>query len=179
MKAVYVHSISPFNADTAPDSTLITRGNPWFVPDDGARELWTVSLWAAAVIDRLGLCVKAQFATRYYSHIAIVAHPHNPTACADAEWLRDGATIVGSAQTDCDYIGDIILSDADGTLIGRCSIPDQHLFAQAISAVSAYATIKTGDLILLPLDISFSPALKGNYYVTDNAGNRLMLFKSR
>lgn len=179
MKAVYVHSISPFNADTAPDSTLITRGNPWFVPDDGARELWTVSLWAAAVIDRLGLCVKAQFAPRYYSHIAIVAHPHNPTACTDAEWLRDGATIVGAAQTDSDYKDDVILSDADGSIIGRGTIPPPQLFAEAIRAVSAYATIKTGDLILLPLGISFSPGLKGNYHVTDKAGNRLMLFKSR
>lgn len=200
--------------DIAPDSTLITRGNPWFVPDDGNDDgngwFWTVSLWAAAVIDRLGLCIKARFAGRYYSKVAIVAHPFSPSANPAAEWLRDGAAIVGSGLVGSDYDGPLVLTDLDrkgeennraagGDNCGNdncvcndnccnnncvCNdqsfrLPAQEDFARAIEAVSAFATLKTGDLILLPLPVSFTPGLKGNFAVTDDAGNRLLLFKSR
>lgn len=189
--------------DIAPDSTLITRGNPWFVPDDGNDDgnggFWSVSLWAAAVIDRLGLCIKARFAARYYSKVAIVAHPFSPAANPAAEWLRDGAAIVGSGLVGSDYEGPLVLTNLDRKELGNnCAaagdncgndicdgdeqsfrLPAQEDFARAIEAVSAFATLKTGDLILLPLPVSFTPGLKGNFAVTDDAGNRLLLFKSR
>lgn len=185
--------------DIAPDSTLITRGNPWFVPDDGNDESWSVSLWAAAVIDRLGLCIKARFAGRYYSKVAIVAHPFSPAANPAAEWLRDGAAIVGPGLVDSDYDGLLVLTNLDRKELGNnCAaagdnsgndicdgdeqffrLPAQEDFARAIEAVSAFATLKTGDLILLPLPLSFTPGLKGNFAITDDAGNRVLLFKSR
>ena len=77
--------------EMAPDSAVVYRGNPWFVPDTDRR--WQASFWLAAVIDRLGKNISARFARRYYNNVCLAAHPASD---ADAEqWLRDGAVVKG------------------------------------------------------------------------------------
>ena len=55
------------HARCVPDSATILRRNPWFVPADGTPGQWRATLYAGAVIDRLGMCIRAKFAGRYYS----------------------------------------------------------------------------------------------------------------
>ena len=68
--------------EMAPDSAVVYRGNPWFVPDTDRR--WQASFWLAAVIDRLGKNISARFARRYYNNVCLAAHPASD---ADAEPL--------------------------------------------------------------------------------------------
>ena len=59
------------HARCVPDSATILRRNPWFVPADGTPGQWRATLYAGAVIDRLGMCIRAKFAGKKAALIEI------------------------------------------------------------------------------------------------------------
>lgn len=144
---------NPEKVVMAPDSAVIYRGNPWFLPSDGDSAMWTAQIFIGAVISRLGMNINPRFARRYFTHIALAVHPQNPTTYRDIEWIRDGAVVKGndveieSLSYACEFVADNF----------RTAILQDAIINKLISAVcraSAFATLKTGDFIMVPMPIS-------------------------
>lgn len=130
------------------DSALVTRSQPWFVPDDGTP--WQGDIYLAAIVSRLGKGVAPRFARRYYGHTAIVVHPRPTAPATPYEWTRDGAILAGeqsptdtAAHTATITIGtDSYTADMDTLL---------HGIDTMLCDITAYHTVKTGDMLLIPI----------------------------
>ena len=169
------------HARGVPDSATILRRNPWFVPADGTPGQWRATLYAGAVIDRLGMCIRAKFAGRYYSRLAVCAAMGNPGADADYAWIRDGALVVGDVQPEvADGITSVRLA---GEPEREYSLPAAEDLDRAIEAVSAFMTLKTGDMVLLPIGcdvpVPEPPMDLAVEACTEGGQLRLLLFKAR
>lgn len=135
----------------SPDSAVISRGNPWFVPVSDITDPWSISLWCAAVICRLGKGISVKFAPRYFSECVLAAHPFFRDAPASAEWLRDGAVVLDGPQFAPGSIPAASVSDTRATVYPEVTLPSPDLLARAVADVSVFVTLRTGDLVLLPL----------------------------
>lgn len=144
MKALIVTDISNCVLQLVPDSALILRNNPWFRPADASANA-VAQVFAGAVISRLGKNIAAKFATRYYSQLVTAVHPAIAEENASIAWCRDGALIVAPDTFD------------------PAAVPEnfREVLNRAIEKVSAYITLKTGDLILLPVDHPSVPLDEG------------------
>lgn len=160
MKCVILTDSSPSQPRTmvvSPDSAVIYRSNPWFVPED-TDATWQASFWVAAVIDRLGKNINARFARRYYNNVCIVAHPANISPSAEGDplqWMRDGAVVKGPdiplAQLPDSIIPALQMAGAERQDLAPLDKPVLlDALDNAVVTVSATATIKTGDLLLIP-----------------------------
>ncbi len=157
-------SHTPLQARLSVDSSLVLRGNPWFLPYDGG---WQASLFLAVRISRLGMNIAQKFAPRYYNAICLMAHPHE---CADAEthfeWTRDGALIKGNdmeqlPEDNVTVSVSVENNNGDNNAAPRTNVQSPvDIIAtdfykeinKAIEAISAYHTLKTGDLIALQIN---------------------------
>lgn len=165
--------------EMAPDSAVIYRGNPWFMPADGDSAQWSAQIYIGAVISRLGMNISPKFAQRYFQNITIAAHPHNPSADVSLEWLRDGSVIKGDDIT-IDSLPENIAVVADN---GQCcSIIKQQIIDSLISAIckaSAFVTLKTGDIILIKADMAdFAIAEGADFQILVN-NTPTLKFKTR
>lgn len=185
MKAIWTTQ-QPAGMHLVPDSAVIWRGNPWFVPaDDCHGQPWQVHVGIAAVIDRLGTHIPPQFAHRYFAKVAVVAHPGNAGSDhADAEWLRDGALAVGP-DIDAAALGDSItvtLRTKDGrteTVQVDTAALMQRL-REAIVHVSRFVTVKTGDLVVIDSMLAPVQVAEGTDFTVALADNdRALVFKTR
>lgn len=137
MKAIYVGSLEPVDIQVIPDSGIISRGNPFFIPEPGA---WEGRILTGVRISRLGMHIPPKFASRYYDGALAAIHPvpvDGAGAGTTLEWVRDGALVAGPV-----------------TPIDQATAldPDRAAFEAAIAAVSRYVTLRTGDILLLPTD---------------------------
>lgn len=129
------------------DSALARDGQPWFVPDFGIDWLWAPAL--AVRVSRLGKCVGLKFASRYYDAMTLLFVPR----CADPRWsagwdtCMDGAAVVGQwvATADCPTVG---TTPTDVTMAR---------FDAMVEQASRVMTLRTGDVLALPLDRIMPP----------------------
>ncbi len=137
----------PFCSDTPakviPDSAILRTGRPWFIPPFAPQ--WTMQTVLAIRMSRLGHCIGAKFANRYFDAMTLGVmpspSPYNPTnGLLDA---FDGAMI----------IGDWIPLPSDGKIIASTPTGDIDLSGQLdpapaiIEHFSNYATMKMGDIV--------------------------------
>lgn len=133
------------------DSAVVTRSQPWFVPDEGTP--WSGEMYIAAVVSRLGKGVATKFARRYYDRICVVVHPCPAEASTCSEWTRDGA-ILASDHITLDTLGDTAtLAVDDETYTIDIAAKFVELDA-LLGDITACHTIKTGDMLLLPLPVA-------------------------
>lgn len=137
------------NVHAASDSAVVTRSQPWFVPDQGAP--WFGDIYIAAVVSRLGKGVAERFARRYYNSLSVVVHPRPAAAGSLYEWTRDGAILAG------DHVLIDELGEKTEVCVGAasCSVNVPQMlsrFDKLLCSVAEYHTIKTGDMLMLPLD---------------------------
>lgn len=188
MKSLFVtypgSGAPPFLA-CSPDSAVISRGNPWFVPVSDITDPWSLSLWCAAVISRLGKSISVKFAPRYFSECVLAAHPFFPGAPASAEWLRDGAVVLDGPQFVPGSVAAASVCDSRGTVFAQVTLPDTDMLARAVADVSAFVTLRTGDLVLLPVmdnegrQAVCSAVVHNDIEVFDPDRNRLLRVKIR
>lgn len=152
---------APMRWLSLPDSSLLKTDNPFFVPDfDTDFEARPV---LAVRNDKLGKSISARFADRYYHEFAagIVIVAKNllkKLREEGAPWTAatgfDRSCIIGSFHpvSELEKHQDIMFSDNNGNgLAGK--FPDREALGEALERISAYNTMKTGDIILLPADI--------------------------
>lgn len=156
MKAL-VYDITPDGTarqlGIVPDSALIGRGNPFFLPD---ARVWSGAVLIGVRINRLGKDIPARFASRYYNEVLTAVHPSaDDTERPADEWGRDGALMIS------DYVP---AEEADASLLG--------LIDTLVRDASTAMTLKTGDLVLMATgnslhlgtgrnDIEINPATAG------------------
>lgn len=127
---------------TFPDSAWLNRNLPLFIPDIPGQ--WTATAYAAARISRLGKSIAPKFASRYYDAITIGLRINPPAQYRDSQLSQcfDGAWITGQWLTTPRLISNICInSDTIPVDYALWQLP------QAISALSRWMTLKTGDHI--------------------------------
>lgn len=138
MKTILLDSLSgtlPGGVLVADSAIVYTeRDQPLFLPEFSTR--WRGKLYGGVAVGRLGKSIRAKFASRYIAgfRVGIRAIPVDDGCDGSLSGLFDGAFAVGP------------MLDAlpDGVDMAQCE--------KAVEAVSRVATLKTGDLLLLPLD---------------------------
>ncbi len=132
------------------DSAVRPDRRPLFLPEDAAGIMCTPRV--AVRVERLGKNVAPRFADRYLTAVCLCCHVTSP-AMTD---YSDDSLIIGR------YIP---VANAAGE---PAAAYDAALAAEALAAVSATATFKTGDLIVLPPrpgDVPFSPVGLDEYCI--------------
>lgn len=148
-----------------PDSALIPEGRPMFFPDLG--DSWVALFYLAVRINRLGKRISTRFASRYYDAFALAVRI-SPEELTDNLSEVTGSALAGgwldvldNSITHGPWIPPAISSFSDITVAVTSStaidLPSVHLSAegididQAINLCSRFTTLRTGDIILLPL----------------------------
>lgn len=126
------------------DSAIVGAGRPLFLPDFAPS--WSGRIGVACRISRLGKDIAPRFADRYADAYCLCLHliPHGVDAADARGGLFDNCLALGPWRqlpdsgtvevTGGDFRGSLDLDDVD--------------FRGAIAAVSRYATLKTGDIIV-------------------------------
>ncbi len=138
------------------DSALTNAGKPFFIPE--FAESFEVCLAPLVRISRLGKSIAPKFAPRYYSEIAPAVHFRAPELRArllkeglpqDMAYSFDRSLIYGSFKEAETIERDGIKMLKNGVVVAE-RLPGSTLeaAAHALEAVSAFNTMKTGDLIV-------------------------------
>lgn len=160
-----------------PDSGIIVRANPWFVPDDSAH--WECHPLIGVRIDRLGMHIALKFADRYYNSFVMATHQRAAhDECPTAEWMRDGALAAGEPVA-LDTLGDTLSLDIAGLRVDIAIADFRSLVNAAIEYVSRFVTLRTGDLLLLPIGAPALPVREGTDFDCELNGNIVLKFKTR
>lgn len=181
MKVLCIESNSgSFRATACVDSSLRLRNEPFFPPDESP---WHASVFIGARIDRLGMKISPRFATRYFSSVTILAHPFVPEKEVPYEWSRDCA-LFNNVDIDISALPDefdLAVSGSPGapSAMSLCRDALVALLARAVSEVSTFHTLKTGDIVAIPLDFPPLPLPIGADYYISAAGTTLLHLKSR
>ncbi len=123
------------------DSALGRNGQPWFIPDFGSDWRWTAML--ALRVGRLGKCISPKFASRYVDAMTLIFVPVCDAPGADVLLgCMDGGAVPGAWQPIQDPVVCGDLPPVSLTALGADDF---------IALVSRYVTLKTGDILALPL----------------------------
>lgn len=129
------------------DSAIVAPHRPLFLPD--FADAWAMRLYPALRIDRLGKGIDPKFASRYIGAftLALRLEPLGvveedsafcgvfDNALALGDWIEAPQGSVGALAITC---GDLTYSIS----------PAQLAADRAVAAVSRYATLKTGDIVM-------------------------------
>lgn len=151
MKIITVNSEADFSLIA--DSALTLPGRPTFLPDMAEAASWGGELLLAVRISRLGKSIAPKFAPRYFDAVSLVFR----LLPLDAEGRRldslgnlmDFALAIGH-WAPLPTAGEPLTIATDGA---TATIDDPTAAAaSAVTAVSRIATLKMGDMLLLPID---------------------------
>lgn len=174
MKSLYISKDN--HITVTPDSAIINRGRPWFMPDDISE--WYGNILIGTSITRVGMHIAERFAHRYYGAFSAAVHPNSANDVECVQWCRDGALITGPGQIDASTQGTLTLTAAGSTL----SIQADDLRSKidkAIAYVSSFITLKTGDLILIDTELPKIAIAEGTDFDVDINNENMLHFKSR
>lgn len=127
---------------TYPDSALVNRNLPLFLPDLPGQ--WTATVYAVIRIGRLGKSIAEKFAPRYYDAVTLGLGITPPEQWRGSQLSQcfDGAWVIGQWLDTPRLIGKVTINGAP--------IPvdtSQWMLPAAVSAISRWMTLKTGDQI--------------------------------
>lgn len=157
------------------DSALTLPGRPTFIPDIPEATSWELLPMAAVRISRLGKSVSAKFASRYSDAFTLAARlmPLDASGMpldGIASLIDFGVTLGEWSALPEDADPEITFGSATATLRGFLQSA-----ADATVAVSRCATIKMGDILLLPLPMKAVVARAGEEITGSAAdGTRLL-----
>lgn len=136
-----------------PDSAITLKGMPVFLPS--LSDEWIVRIGVAFRLGRLGKGIARRFARRYIDGVTIAVKTEpldlvrllsSQGKSAEIACLFDGALSIGEMQP----LGEtdpISLEVRVNEIAAEFTLQDVGI-EEAIEAVSAYATLKTGDVIV-------------------------------
>lgn len=156
-----------------PDSALLKDGRPFFIPDFSADIRFSAHL--VVRICRLGKCIAARFARRYYDAVTVgvdfTAYDILQTCLSnglpwDLNKCFDGSAVIGTfvsleqLQTDVRQLA--FRLESDGHCIQQGFASDMLTpVDEAIANLSQYMTLKMGDLIFTGAPGNMSKATIG------------------
>lgn len=126
-----------------PDSALLTRNLPLFLPEGRAEA--RLRVMPAVRISRLGLAVPERFAGRYFDAATLTALNVPGLPPDDTDLVADNALVAGEwGEVPC---AGAWTAESSAGAVAEWAVSDT--FVRAVSAVSARSTLKTGDIIAL------------------------------
>ncbi|MCM1293688.1 MAG: fumarylacetoacetate hydrolase family protein [Bacteroides sp.] len=134
------------------DSAITPPGRPVFLPDFSQQ--WSAEFYLCVKVSRLGKDIAPKFASRYFESVTVAMRLVPDTLLmelAEAERPEGAAVIFDNALTLGQWIGADELTDETTITVGDAtqSIGSvKEIAVETIAAVSAYCTLKTGDLLL-------------------------------
>ncbi len=144
-----------------PDSSLVLKGNPVFLPDFAEKDdTWRFHIVPVFRIGRLGKFISPRFACRYVDAVAAGAvlmygnAEHKSALCS----CFDGALTVGPWKDAPDIDGNVTIHAGDSDI--ALSSKDMRL-ADTVALLSRFATLRTGDIIIPCLTRISFPAVIG------------------
>lgn len=162
MKIIRLHALSPdSDTDIHPDSAMILPGRPLFMPDMAGG--WFAELYLAVRLSRLGKNIAPKFAPRYYDGIStavrVTLSPDDMAAAGILPGLLSGmdSSVVHGEWQPAEELQSALTVTLAAPL--TWSSPENTVtfptmngeVDAAIARVSAYMTLKMGDILLLPL----------------------------
>lgn len=174
------------DVDFHPDSALLLTGRPFFYPDFGGD--WEGRLYLAVRINRLGKGVSLKFAPRYYDAITLALHiipagytfedyndsPNKVIPRGILSGLDNSITHGEWMEMDkLNLLPDVSVNGIDRTL----AIPSPDDISQAVSHVSVHTTIRTGDILLLPVDTAALPVKPRTRIAISNGSHTILNVK--
>lgn len=133
--------------DFHPDSAILLPGRPFFMPEFGSG--WRAKVMIAARIGRLGKNISLKYASRYFdaATLALFIYPTDTEVDSGILSALDSSVVIGEWQGS-DLITGAIDVEAGSSQVSVA--PAKERVEEVISEVSKYATLKMGDVILLP-----------------------------
>lgn len=156
------------NVSFIPDSALLLCGKPFFIPELPGP--WSVSLYLAFRISRLGKTIAPKFAHRYYDAVAIAAKTSSPAVDPVIINSMDGALALGQWVT-FDPLSPLSVNFGDQSITLTL---EQTEIDNAIARLSRFMTFKMGD-ILLPLKIATLPQINIGDHIEAGVQNQKSL----
>lgn len=143
-----------------PDTALLVRQRPFFVPDFAPR--CTAALCLAVAVNRLGRSIHSSFAHRYYCpeewslavHFEAVELGESLRAenlPDDIAWGFDNAIAYAGSTVKVAVGDEIALCIAGERIDVPISRDISELVDKSIAHISTYYTLRQGDLLLFPL----------------------------
>lgn len=143
----------PPSIDIIPDSAITVPNRPLFLPDFSKD--WIGRLYFAFRISRLGKDISCRFAPRYYDSLAPALRIIPASGVTHGVYsVFDSCVTIGEWGP---ITGENLVVESAGMTIS-VTLPQIDIDA-AIEAVSRYATLKTGDIIM-PCYLSYKFQLR-------------------
>ncbi len=173
MRRPDAHFDSATPVTVVPDSAILRTGRPWFIPPFAPE--WRLETVLALRISRLGHCIGAKFAGRYFDAITIGVMPR-PVPHDTANGLLDafdGAFITGDWMPLPADRNIEVSTPTTNVSLG----PQLDLAPAIIERFSEFATMKMGDIIGLctfapmdnpPLDTHWEGGINGTTLLSFN-----------
>lgn len=172
------------------DASLLKNGNPFFLPDFSKRIEYETEL--VVRINRLGKCINAQFAHRYYDAVTVGI---DFTARDLQQQFRDKGMPweLSKAFDNSAVVGDFVplteIGDVQALTFGlningnqvQCGHTENMIFKvdEIIAHVSQYMTLKVGDLIFTGTPAGVGPVAIGDRLEGYLEGKKLLDFYVR
>ncbi len=135
-----------------PDSAITTQGRPVFLPE--FDDEWLAEFYLAARVSRLGKDISLKFSPRYFDRLTVAMRLVPVALSADFRMRACPAGVMSvfdnalthGLRLEADSVetpAKVTVNDAEVVLpdVGQAT-------AEAVSAVSRYCTLKTGDLVM-------------------------------
>lgn len=146
-------AVQPPALELMADSALVLPGKPLFLPDFDSD--WICRAYLSVRISRLGKNIAQKFAGRYYDAVGVALRVLPVNVCRELEeahrscgvaGLFDGALALGKWIE----VSESGVRDLDIEVMGQSVTiaGADKIIAESVAAVSAYATIKMGDVIM-------------------------------
>lgn len=155
------------------DSALTLPGRPTFIPDLPQVSRWRLQPLMAVKVSRLGKCVSLKFAGRYFDAFTMAFRlvPCN----SDGEPLRGIASVIDFGLTIGEWqpiCNEKLMCRFDQAV---CEVElIERTAAETVANVSQLATLKIGDVLLIPADAQWCEAELGSTH-TAVAGQTTVL----
>lgn len=175
MKILLISHIGAPRIDLMADSALVTSGRPWFMPDIPDAASWLAQPLLAVRICRLGKGMPRKFAHRYYDGITLgIRLIPLDSAGADlthTSLYMDFAVAIGQwLPVPPDPMWNIRFTDMHIEIPSPC--PD---IDQTIAHIAQSATVKMGDILLLPIPLNPLPAAIGTSFPASIQGEPILI----
>lgn len=160
------------------DSALNLPGRPVFLPDIPEVAEWKASFFLAVKICRLGKTIKEKFAHRYFDRISLAMRltpvgPDGNTIGAIAS-VSDFALTLGE-WTEIPTEEFSIIANSQTAHMSGC----REIISRSIENLSRIATLKIGDIILLPIEMPAVPVAIGDRFEGSIAGSQIFSCRIR
>lgn len=172
---------------TIPDTALLLRRNPFFIPD--FTSLCQAQLCLAVRVTRLGRSISPRFASRYYDASAVSLAVHfvaqdllRRLRAASAPW--DMAVGFDYAVAVADRTLPLASLEQAGAVLQLAGVrsesaplpPFSAYIDDSLSRISGYCTLRQGDLLLFPLPLAPCSVSIGQRLSVEAGGGEILAF---